>query len=425
MWEKLLRAWQVKEVRQSLLFVLVMMVLFRVVAHIPLPGVNLVALQRFFEANQVLGVLNLFSGGTIRSFSVVALGVAPYITASIIVQLLTILIPRFEEIQKEGESGQRRMNQWMRYLTVPLAMIQSVSLLALMRQSQFQILSRFDALHVTTIVFAVTAGTLFLMWIGELISEKKVGNGISLIIFAGILAGLPTSISQFIASSESTSYLSILLYAAVAVVVIAGIVFVNEGQRNIPIQHARASRGAGAPVGGVASSLPLRVNMVGVMPIIFAVSFLTFPSMIAQFFTQATSASVRNGAAWIIATLQNQWIYGILYFVLVVGFTYFYTTIVFHPDQVAENLQKQGAFIPGTRPGKPTAEYLDAIATRITFAGALFLGGLAILPLVAQAATGTRTLALGGTSLLIVVSVVIESVKQIQSQLTMREYDTY
>lgn len=425
MWDKLLRAWRVKEVRQSLLFVLAMMILFRIVAHIPLPGINLVALQRFFEANQVLGVLNLFSGGTIKSFSVVALGVAPYITASIIVQLLTVIVPRLEEIQKEGESGQRRMNQWMRYLTVPLAMIQSVSLLTLMRQSQFQILDHFDFLHIATIVAAVTAGTLFLMWIGELISEKKVGNGISLIIFAGILAGLPTSLSQFVSTYDGTQFLSFVLYAVVAVAIIVGIVFVNEGQRNIPIQHARQSRGQSVTSGGAASSLPLRVNMVGVMPIIFAVSFLTFPSMIAQFFTQAASPTLRQVATWIITTLQNQAIYGALYLILVVGFTYFYTAIVFHPDQVSENLQKQGAFIPGIRPGRPTAEYIEAVTKRITFAGALFLGVLAVLPIIAQATTGTRSLALGGTSLLIVVSVVIESVKQIQSQITMRDYDAY
>lgn len=425
MWDKLLRAWRVKEVRQSLLFVLVMMILFRIVAHIPLPGINLVALQRFFEANQVLGVLNLFSGGTIKSFSVVALGVAPYITASIIVQLLTVIVPRLEEIQKEGESGQRRMNQWMRYLTVPLAMIQSTSLLALMRQSQFQILERFDALHVVTIVFAVTAGTLFLMWIGELISEKKVGNGISLIIFAGILAGLPTAVSQFLSTYDETQLLPVVLYAAVAIAIIVGIVFVNEGQRNIPIQHARQVRGQGVSSNGVSSALPLRVNMVGVMPIIFAVSFLTFPSMIAQFLTQSTSATLRQGATWVMTTLQNQWVYGVLYLVLVVGFTYFYTAIVFHPDRVSENLQKQGAFVPGIRPGRPTAEYLEGVTKRITFAGALFLGFLAVLPLIAQGFTGSRSLALGGTSLLIVVSVVIESVKQIQSQITMRDYDAY
>lgn len=425
MWEKILRAWQIKEVRQGLLFVILMMVLFRIVAHIPLPGIDLVALQTFFEANQVLGILNLFSGGTLRTFSVVALGVAPYITASIIIQLLAILIPRVEEIQKEGESGQRRMNQWTRILTVPLAFIQSISLITLMRQSQVPILTKTDPLHIITILCAVTAGTLFLMWIGELISEKKVGNGISLIIFAGILANLPGSLSQFLSTYDSSQWMVIAAYGIIAFIMVAGVVFITEGQRNIPIQHARQMRGQGSAMGGAASSLPMRVNMVGVMPIIFAVSLLTFPTIIAQFFAQASSPAVRAAATWIITQLQNQTIYGILYFLMVIGFTYFYTAVVFQPERIAENLQKQSAFIPGIRPGRPTAEYLQAVVGRITLAGSLFLGVVAVLPVIAQAVTGSQTIALGGTSLLIVVSVVIESVKQIESQITMRQYDSY
>jgi preprotein translocase subunit SecY len=425
MWEKLLRAWQVKEVRHGLLFVIAMMVIFRVVAHIPLPGINLVALQQFFDANQVLGVLNLFSGGTIRTFSIIALGVAPYITASIILQLLAVIIPRLEEIQKDGESGQRKINQWTRILTIPLAIIQAVGLLSLMRQSQVPILTNSDPLRIATILLAVTAGTMFLMWIGELISEKKVGNGVSLIIFAGILADLPNSLGQFITTFDSSQWMIVIIYAVIAVLMVAGVVFVTEGQRNIPIQHARNVRGQSLSMGGVASSLPLRVNMVGVMPIIFGISFLTFPSMLAQLFSQASNPTLRQIAAWILTTIQNQTIYGILYLILVVGFTYFYTAVVFHPERVAENLQKQGAFIPGIRPGPPTAQYLEGIVNRMTLAGAVFLGLIAILPIVAQAFTGTQTLTIGGTSVLIVVSVVIESVKQIQSQSTMREYDNY
>ncbi|MBP9762746.1 preprotein translocase subunit SecY [Patescibacteria group bacterium] len=425
MWEKLLRAWQVKEVRHGLLFVIAMMVIFRVVAHIPLPGINLVALQQFFDANQVLGVLNLFSGGTIRTFSIIALGVAPYITASIILQLLAVIIPRLEEIQKDGESGQRKINQWTRLLTIPLAIIQAVGLLSLMRQSQVPILTNSDPLHIATILLAVTAGTMFLMWIGELMSEKKVGNGISLIIFAGILADLPNSLGQFITTFDSSQWMIVIVYAIIAVLMVAGVVFVTEGQRNIPIQHARNVRGQSLSMGGVASSLPLRVNMVGVMPIIFGISFLTFPSMLAQLFSQASNPTLRQIAAWILTTIQNQTIYGILYLILVVGFTYFYTAVVFHPERVAENLQKQGAFIPGIRPGPPTAQYLEGIVNRMTLAGAVFLGLIAVLPIVAQAFTGTQTLTIGGTSVLIVVSVVIESVKQIQSQSTMREYDNY
>lgn len=425
MWEKLMQAWRVKEVRNGLLFVLGMMIIFRVMANIPLPGVDLVALKRFFDANQVLGLLNLFSGGTIENFSIVALGVAPYITASIIFQLLAMIFPRLEEIQKEGESGQRRINQWTRMLTIPLAIIQSFSLLQLLRQSQTPILTNNDPLHIVMIVATVTGGTMLLMWMGELMSEKKVGNGISLLIFAGIIAGLPSSLSQLLATTDTSQWLTYVLYAAVAIAMVAGVVFVSEGQRNVPVQYARQSRGMSGSVGGVASSLPLRVNLTGVIPIIFAISILLFPSVIAQFFTQARTPWVSQAATWLIVTLQNQTIYGALYFSLVVLFTYFYTSIVFHPDRIAENIQKQGGFIPGIRPGKPTAEYLQSVVNRITLGGALFLGIIAVAPLVAEAALGTSLIALGGTSILIVVSVVVESIKQIQSQITMREYDVY
>jgi preprotein translocase subunit SecY len=426
MWDKLIRAWNVKDVRQGLLFVLGMAVLFRVMANIPLPGVDLEALQRFFQANQVLGLLNLFSGGTIRTFSIVALGVAPYITASIIFQLLAMIIPRLEEIQKDGEAGQRRINQWTRLLTVPLAIIQSFSLLALMRQAQIPILTDTSTLHLTAIVATVTAGTMLLMWIGELMSEKKVGNGVSMLIAAGILADLPTHLTQFFATVDATQYLLIAIYAAIAIVTVLGVVFITEGQRNIPVQYARQTRsGTGGGTGGATSTLPLRINMVGVIPIIFAISLLMFPTLIAQFVARARTEWLAHAAQWVVNTLQNNTVYGVLYFLLVVGFTYFYTEIVFHPERVAENLQKQGGFIPGIRPGKPTAEYLQSVIQRITLGGALFLGVIAVLPVAVQGFTGTRSLAIGGTSMLIIVSVVIESLKQIESQLTMREYETY
>lgn len=425
MWDKLKQAWQVKEVRNGLLFVLGVMVVFRVTANIPLPGIDLVALKRFFDANQVLGLLNMFSGGTVSNFGVVALGVAPYITASIIFQLLGMIFPKIEEIQKDGESGQRRINQWSRYLTVPLAIIQAFALLSLLRQSQMPILTTTSPLHIAMIICTVTAGTMFLMWLGELMSEKKVGNGISLLIFAGIVAGLPSMLSQFFTTYDSSQLFTVIIYVAVALLTVAGVVFVSEGQRNIPVQYARQSQGASAAVGGVASSLPLRVNMTGVIPIIFAISLLLFPSVIAQFFAQARSAWLAKSATWVLVTLQNQWVYGLTYFALVVIFTYFYTTIVFQPERIAENMQKQGGFVPGIRPGKPTAEYLLTVINRITLGGALFLGAIAVLPLVAQGFTGTTVLAIGGTSILIVVSVVIESIKQVQSQLTMRQYDVY
>ncbi|MBU1032416.1 MAG: preprotein translocase subunit SecY [Patescibacteria group bacterium] len=422
---KLQAALRIKEIRNALLFVAGVMVLFRVTAHIPLPGVDLEALSNFFQANQILGLLNIFSGGTISNFSVVALGVAPYITSAIIFQLLTMIVPSLEAIQKEGESGQKRINQWTRLLTVPLAFMQGFGLLAIFRQSQFQIMPQMDALYLVTLIATVTAGTIFLMWLGELISEKKIGNGISLMIFAGILAGFPQQAQQLFVTFDQSQIVTWIIYALIALVTIVGVVYVTEAQRNIPVQYARQMRGAGVLSGGVASNLPLRVNMAGVIPIIFAISLLIMPSMIAQFFMGAQTAWVASVATWVVTTLQNQVVYAVLYFVLVFGFTFFYTAIVFHPDRIAENLQKQGGFVPGIRPGKPTADYLNAVINRINLFGATFLGSIAVLPLLAQGAGGSRLLAIGGTSLLIVVSVVIESVKQVESQITMRQYDAY
>lgn len=424
MWERIQAIWRVKEVRNGLIFVAAMMVVFRFAAHIPLPGIDLQALNRYFQANQVLGLLNLFSGGTIRTFAIVALGVAPYITASIILQVLGMIVPKLQEIQKEGEQGQRRINQWTRLLTVPFAILQSFSLIQLLRQSQFQVLTQTDWLHTATLVATVTAGTIFLVWLGELISEKKVGNGISLLIFAGILAGMPTAVSQMFVTYDQGQLMSYLVFAAIGIITVFGVVFITEGQRNISIQYARQVRGQSTSSGS-ASNLPLRVNMTGVIPIIFAISMLLFPSLVAQFFLQARTAWIAQAAQWTITILQNQLVYGIAYFVLVVAFTFFYTSVVFHPEQIAENLQKQGGFILGIRPGKPTADYLQAVIDRLNLIGALFLGLIAVLPVMAQVAGGSQALSVGGTSLLIVVSVVIESVKQIEAQLTMREYDAY
>lgn len=425
MWEKFSAIWRVKEIRNGLLFVLAMMIVFRFAAHVPLPGIDLAALERYFQANQVLGLLNLFSGGTIRNFAVVAVGIAPYITASIVLQLLTMIIPRLEEIKKDGEQGQKRINQWTRLLTVPFAIIQSFGLIQILQQSQFQILTKTDPLHMVTLIATVTAGSVFLMWLGELMTEKKVGNGMSLLIMAGILADLPTQAGQLLATYDSSQFLSYIAYVAVGIVTVVGIVFVTEGQRNIPVQYARQVRGNGSGGGASVTSLPLRVNLAGVIPIIFAISMLLFPTVLAQFFLAARSAWLAQAAQWVIATMQNQTVYGALYFVLVFIFTFFYTSIVFQPEQIAENLQKQGGFVPGIRPGKPTADYLQSIIYRLNFIGALFLGIIAVLPIVVQQVSGSATFAIGGTSLLIVVSVVIESVKQIESQLTMREYDAY
>lgn len=414
--------WKAKDLRNSILFILGMLVIFRFAAHIPIPGVNLENLRAFFSSNQILGLMNVFSGGTMENFSIVALGVGPYITASIIFQLLAMIVPKLEEIMKD-EGGRERINQYTRYLAVPLAALQSYSMIQLLRQSSRPIITDMSPMSLLTTILTMTAGTMFLMWIGELISEKKMGNGISLMIFAGIIAGLPGVVQRALFSLDSGEIFNLLIFSAIAIVTIIGVVIINEGQRNIPVSYAKRVRGM-RMFGGVSTHLPIRVNVAGVIPIIFAISLILIPPMIAQFLVGAKTAFVANAAQWVIDVFRNQAFYGIFYFLLVVVFTYFYTAVIFHPDQVAENLQKHGGFIPGIRPGRPTAEYLQYTINRVIFAGAIFLGTIAILPLLLQAFSGTA-LVIGGTSLLIVVSVVIETVKQMESQLTMREYEGF
>ena len=421
-WQKLIQIWKVKDLRQSIIFVILMLAIFRLAAHIPIPGIDTNALKDFFAANQLLGIMNILSGGGMENFSVVAMGVAPYITASIIFQLLIMIIPQLEEISKEGEAGQRKINQWTRMLTVPLAAMQGYGLIALLRQSSSQIFLDLNPWRLLLIISTVTAGTGFLMWLGELISEKHVGNGISLLIFAGIVSSLPASIQQTFLVFDQTQAINLLFFAAIAVVTIVGVVVITEGQRNVPVSYAKRGRGM-KMYGGVNTHLPLRVNMAGVIPIIFAISIILFPPMIAQFFLTAKTPILVTLAQNTIGLFQDQIFYGVLYFLLVFGFTYFYTEVIFHPDQIAENLQKQGGFIPGIRPGRQTVDYLKNTTNRIILAGALFLGVIAVLPLVLRSFTGITTLAVGGTSLLIVVSVVIETFKKIESQLTMRDYE--
>ncbi len=420
--EKLKKIFGIKSLRDSLLFVLAMLLLFRLLAHVPVPGVNVANLEAFFEANQVLGLLNIFSGGTMQSFSVVMLGVGPYITSSIIFQLLNMVIPRLEELSKEGEHGRAKINQYTRLLTVPLAALQAYGYITLLRQLPLQVLPDLTAFNMFTIIVVATAGSMFLTWIGELITEKKVGNGISLLIFAAIVSGFPTTLSQIFATFDATQIPTLISLIALALITVVGVIFITEGQRNIPISYARQVRGTRI-AGGVKTHLPLRVNMAGVIPIIFAISLVLFPPLIAQFFVRAKTDWLATFAQWTIEVFQNQLIYGLLYFLLVFGFTYFYTSVVVHPDQMAENLQRQGAFIPGVRPGTQTRKYLDFVITRITFTGATFLAAIAVLPLIVQAFTGTNTLLIGGMSLLIIVSVAIEAWKQIDAQITMHSYD--
>ncbi len=421
MFDKLIQIWKAREVRNKILYVLGMLAIFRLLAHIPIPGVNEAALKSLFASNQILGLMNLFSGGGMEAFSIVMMGVAPYITSSIIFQLLGMIVPTIEEMQKE-EAGRQKINMWTRLLTVPLGILQSYGMISLLRNSAAGLLEDGSAMQLGVMLITITAGTILLMWIGELISEQKVGNGISLLIFAGIVAALPQMVQQIILTFDQSQLFMLIGFAVITLITVVGVVIINEGQRNIPVQYARQIRGSRA-FGGTSTHLPLRVNMAGVIPIIFAISVVLFPSMIAQFLIHAKTAWIANGAEMVIRLFNNQLFYGIVYFLMVFAFTYFYTEVIFHPDRIAENLQKQGGFIPGIRPGKHTSDYLAATTHKIILVGALFLGLIAVLPLVMQYITGIQAFAIGGTSLLIVVSVVIETVKQIEAQLTMREYD--
>ncbi|MDO8529231.1 MAG: preprotein translocase subunit SecY [bacterium] len=423
MFEKINQIFKIKQLRNKIFFIVGLLVIFRIAASIPVPGVNVSQLKQLFEGNQFLGLLNIFSGGGLNNISIVLLGVGPYITASIIMQLLTMIVPKLEQIYKEeGEAGRQKFNMWTRWITIPLAGLQSFGMITLLRSQN--VLGDLNPFNMGMIILIATAGTIFLMWLGELITEKGIGNGVSLIIFAGIVASLPGGISKIFATFDSTKFFTYLLFAAVAIITIAGVVLVSEAQRNIPISYAKRIRG-NKMYGGVSSHLPLRVNQAGVIPIIFAVSIMLFPTMIANFLMQAKSATVVSIATAVNHIFQNQLFYGVVYFILVVLFTYFYTAVVFDPNKISENLQKQGGYVPGIRPGRTTAEYLYKIMNRITLTGSLFLGLIAVLPLVIKAFSGISNLAIGGTSILIVVSVVIETVKQIESQLVMRDYEGF
>ncbi len=419
---KLIRVFKDIELRKKILFVLAMLIIFRLAAHIPVPGVDTVALRNFFADNEVLGLLNIFSGGGLSTFSVVALGVGPFITASIIFQLLTMVVPKLEELSKEGESGQKKINQYTRLLTVPLAGLQSYGMIQLLQQSGRNIVTQMTTIDYVTTIFVLSAGTIFLMWLGELISEKKIGNGISLIIFAGIVSSIPGAVQRTLVTFNPDEVMNLAVFLVIAVLTIAGVVYLTQGQRNVPVSYAKRVRGI-RMYGGMDTHLPLKVNQAGMIPIIFAISLVMFPPLIAQLALKANSGFIVGAAQFIIQLFQNQLFYGVIYFILVVGFTYFYTAIIFHPQQIADNLQKQGGFIPGIRPGRHTAGYLSNVSTRIMLVGALSLGAVAVLPLIIGPVTGVSSMVISGASLLIVVSVVIETVKQIESQLEMRNYD--
>lgn len=421
---KLIQIFKTKDLRRKILFVLALLAVFRIAAVIPVPGIDTSRLQSFFEGNQFFGLLNIFSGGALDNLSIVMLGVGPYITALIIMQLLTMIFPQLKELyQGEGEQGRQKFNQYTRMLTIPLAGLQGYGLLALL-QSQ-NVIDRLDLFSLITNLAVVIAGTVFLMWIGEVISERKIGNGISLLIFAGIIAAIPTQLKQFFLNFDPSMVPTAIVFLIVAVIVTAGVVFINDSQRNIPVSYAKRVRGSKV-YGGASTYLPLKVNQAGVIPIIFAISILLFPQMLGNFMQLSGKEWIQGAGQSLSGFFQaGGFLYGLLYFILVILFTYFYTAVTFDTKQIAESVQKQGGFVPGIRPGSSTAEFLAKVMNRITLAGATSLGIIAVLPFIIQYFTGTATLTIGGTALLIAVSVALDTMKQIDAQLVMHEYEKF
>lgn len=411
------------EIRKKLLFTAFIFIVFRIFAHIPVSGVDIASLKNLFSNNQFLGLLDIFSGGTLANFSVMALGLGPYINASIILQLATFIFPKLEALSKEGETGRQKINQYTRFLTVPLAIVQSIGMYALLKNQG--IISNLTPVLLITFLLTMTAGTMFLVWIGELITEKGVGNGISLLIFAGIVGRIPVVFGQTFVTANASNFFNIIIFLVMGIVVIASIVFINEATRKIIVYYAKRVRG-NKTYGGQSTHLPLRVNQAGVIPIIFAVSIVLMPSLIANYLLGSKDPILQGMASNISIWFNPDGIfYNVFYFILVVGFTYFYTAVIFNPKKIAEEIQKYGGFIPGVRPGKPTASYLNYILTRITLAGAVFLGIIAIFPTIAKVFSNVPTLVLGGTGILIVVSVVLETIKSIEAQLVTRSYEGF
>ncbi len=406
--------------RMRIIFTVGALAIFRLLAAIPVPGVNKEQLFAFFQNNQFFGLLNVFSGGGLSQLSLVMLGVGPYITASIIMQLLTMMSDKLKAVyQEEGDAGRRKFSQYSRLLSIPLSVIQAFGfLLLLTKQGVLPSLTQFEfAIN----VIVITAGSVLLMWIGELITEFGIGNGTSLIIFGGIVASAPTSLGQLIFSYDPSKLPMYILFVLVAIVVVYAVVFITEAERPIPVTYAKRVRG-NKMFGGISTYIPLRLNQAGVIPVIFALSLLLFPQLILNFIKGASSGTIAVVATKLLEIVNNQLIYGLFYFFLVFLFTYFYTAVTFDPHQISENLQKSGAFIPGVRPGQSTSEFLGKIITRITLVGAVFLGLIAVLPLIIKAVTGITAVAVGGTALLIVVSVIIDLVKKVDAQISMREY---
>lgn len=412
-----------KELKKRILTTAVILIIFRFVAHIPVPGVNTAALRSVFASNQLLGLLDIFSGGTLANFSILALGINPYINASIIFQLLTMVNPKLEELAREGESGQEQINQYTRMLAIPIAILQAFAMFSLLRSGD--LISISSPLTIMAIIITMTAGSIFLMWLGELLTEYGIGNGISMIIFAGIVGRVPVSFAQTTSIIETINIANVIIFASLALLVIYGIVFIDEARRRITIQYSRRVRGS-KQVGGGSSYLPIKLNQAGVIPIIFAIALVLAPSMIARLLQNVQNDRIALAAqSFANSFTPESFLYNLVYFTLVVGFTYFYTAVVFDTDKIADQLKRNGGYIPGIRPGKHTSNYLDSIVSKTTLVGALFLGIVAVLPSIVQGFTGISTLTIGGTGVLIVVSVVLETSRKIESYFVMKNYDSF
>ncbi|MDD4989931.1 MAG: preprotein translocase subunit SecY [Candidatus Pacebacteria bacterium] len=421
--QKILLIFKDKQLRNKILFVLALLAVSRLAANIPIPGIDLENLKRFFSQNELFGFINIFVGGAFSNLSIVMLGLGPYITATIIIQLLTMIFPALEKMYKEeGEAGRAKFNHYGRILTVPLAALQAYAMLMLFQKQGA--ITQLPALQMFTSIITITGGALFLMWLGELISEKGIGNGVSILIFAGIVADTPSQIRQIILSWDPSKLLPYIFFFAVSLLIVAGVVLITEAKRNIPVNYAKRVRG-NKMYGGVSTYLPINLNPAGVIPIIFALSILMFPSMIANFLTAGGNAFIANIAKSVSVFLQNVWVHGALFFVLVFLFTFFYTAVTFDPKSISTNLQKMGGFVPGIRPGESTAGFLKKILYRTLFIGALFLGLIAVMPSIIQGATGVTAFQflIGGTALLIVVSVVLDIWRQVKAQMEMRDYE--
>lgn len=419
--ENLKRAFYTPEIRKKVLYTLFILVIYRLLANIPSPGVDTKALSQLFSQNQVLGLLNIFSGGTFANFAIIAIGLTPYITASVVVQLLTTVIPRLEELQQEGERGRRIIVQITRILTVPLALIQGISIFVVLKNQN--IINTSNPLSIATLFATLTAGSMLLMWLGENITEDGVGQGISLLIACNVLAGIPHSIIQTF-QSQTIDFIKIIFFIGLYIGVIVGIVFINEAVRNIPLNYTKRIRG-NVSSSGNATYLPVKVNTAGVMPAIFAISMIVFPLTVAKFLSTASSVQVKNAATAVVNFLNNQNYYAIFYFILVFLFSYMYAYVVFNPQKVAESLQKSGGFIPGIRPGEKTEQYLTNVLIRVTFVGGLFLAVIVTLPIILQNATNITTLSVGGTGLIIVVGVVLQVISQLKSYMVTRSYEDF